>query len=544
MVERTGAEERLKDLDAITQSLERRWWMVGAGAALIALGSAAGLVRAPVLTIGLVAAAAVVANVVAGAAVAKGWYRRWYLYLLALLDLLLAGGLVVFFGPGGYVVAFYLAVLPYAFDHGRGMGDVLVLAGSLVYLAAAALHGWVFDGQAALSASVYFETVVFVVVALALRRTPASLVERIRAARGVVAEVEAGTLGVRAPATRSDELGFLERSLNRMLDQIAETISAVQREADEAAAFAEVLAQASAAMLASSERVTAATAELAAGMTTQQQLAAAGQSKSTQAANEAAQLSARAERTATDARRLVDSAARGRSSVARASETLLAIGREVRATATTVQELSGLSERIGAFSQAIAKIARQTHLLALNAAIEAARAEAHGAGFAAVAEQVRTLAGEAGRSARDVGELIQLVRAGVDAVARAMAAGEEHVRDVGVISDDARRSLEELHAAATQTADLVTAAAEVCRAQAAWMAEMAEMMSQVAQISVRSAQMATDASQAVRSQREALESLHHTGRQLAALAERLRAGVARFTVLRPEHATSEHPVVR
>src|SRR2546427_3056235 len=79
-----------------------------------------------------------------------------------------------------------------------------------------------------------------------------------------------------------------------------------------------------------------------------------------------------------DASRLVAAAERGRERVARASQTLRAMGEEVRTTAATVAGLSGMSERIGVFAQTIARIARQTHLLALNAAIEAARAEEHG----------------------------------------------------------------------------------------------------------------------------------------------------------------------
>src|SRR2546426_9008056 len=47
---------------------------------------------------------------------------------------------------------------------------------------------------------------------------------------------------VRAAAEESDELGFLEKSFNRMLEEIGTTISTVQREADEVAAFSEQLA--------------------------------------------------------------------------------------------------------------------------------------------------------------------------------------------------------------------------------------------------------------------------------------------------------------
>src|SRR5437763_14746816 len=92
-----------------------------------------------------------------------------------------------------------------------------------------------------------------------------------------------------------------------------------------------------------------------------------------------------------------------------------------------------MSERIGVFAQTIARIARQTHLLALNAAIEAARAEEHGEGFAVVADEVRALAAEAGKSAREVAELVSELRAGIDAAARAMQSGETKVRDIGAV---------------------------------------------------------------------------------------------------------------
>src|SRR5256886_3611462 len=49
-------------------------------------------------------------------------------------------------------------------------------------------------------------------------------------------------LAVRAAAQESDELGFLEKSFNKMIEEIGGTISTVQREADEVAAFAEQLA--------------------------------------------------------------------------------------------------------------------------------------------------------------------------------------------------------------------------------------------------------------------------------------------------------------
>src|SRR5213079_1849992 len=96
---------------------------------------------------------------------------------------------------------------------------------------------------------------VFILVAMALKRIPATLIARIRHARSVMGEAEQGYLAVRAPAGESDELGFLEKSFNRMLEEISATISTVQREADEVAAFAEQLAASAEQLHATSDTV-------------------------------------------------------------------------------------------------------------------------------------------------------------------------------------------------------------------------------------------------------------------------------------------------
>jgi methyl-accepting chemotaxis protein len=531
--EATALEQRFKDLETFERSHRRRWAIAGGLFVLGVLGRLSGLIDTRLGTIVLVAGGAAVINAIVGMINERGWYRWWFIYMLALLDVALVNVLVLWFGHGGVVAALFIAVLPYAFDQGQTVGDFLVLVTSVAYLFASWLHG-------ELDTSAYLETGVFIAVAMALKRIPATLIQRIRRARSVMGEAEQGFLAVRAAAAEADELGFLEKSFNRMLEEIAATISSVQHEADEVAAFAEELAAAAEELHATTESLTRTSQKLAGDLGHQRGLADEARGESAKAADQAESLRVRAELMQVDAARLVGAAERGRERVARASATLRAVGEEVRATASTVAGLSGMSERIGVFAQTIARIARQTHLLALNAAIEAARAEEHGEGFAVVAEEVRALAAEAGKSARDVAELVSELRTGIEAAARAMQSGETKVRDIGGVAAEADSALQELHQGVQLMGDLVDATAEVSRSQAARLAALAQSLQQVASISTASSESANSTAAATETQITSMAELTTTSQQLAQLAERLRAGIARFSVLRRDQRTLDH----
>jgi len=523
-------EHRLRDAQAIRRARGRRWALTSGILVLGVLGWLSGAVRTHPRTMVLVTGSAAILNALAGIVDERGWYRWWLVYVLALFDAVLVGVLVVWYGHGGLVAAFLIAVLPYAFDQGEAVGDFLVLMSALLYLGASRWHAALYGG-AGLDTVTYLETVVFIAVAMALKRIPATLIQRIRHTRSVMGVAEQGQLAVRAPALEADELGFLERSFNRMLEEIGATISTVQREADEVAAFAEELAAAAEELHATSDVVTGTAQHLATDLTAQRGMVDGARVESAKAADQAEALRVRAELMQVDASRLVSTAERGRERVARASQTLRVVGDEVRATAGTVGALSGMSERIGGFAQTIARIARQTHLLALNAAIEAARAEEHGEGFAVVADEVRSLAAEAGQSARDVAELVADLRVGIDAAARAMQSGETQVRDIGGVAAEADAALQELHQGVQLIGDLVNATADVSRSQARRLKELAQALQQVAGIAATSSESANGAASATATQISAMGDLTATSQQLAQLAERLRGGIARFSVL-------------
>jgi methyl-accepting chemotaxis protein len=86
------------------------------------------------------------------------------------------------------------------------------------------------------------------------------------------------------------------------------------------------------------------------------------------------------------------------SEIARASVT------DVARTNETVRSLSEAGTRINEIVGLITVIARQTNMLALNASIEAQRAGEAGRGFAVVAGEVKALADQTARAAREVSD--------------------------------------------------------------------------------------------------------------------------------------------
>lgn len=93
-----------------------------------------------------------------------------------------------------------------------------------------------------------------------------------------------------------------------------------------------------------------------------------------------------------------------------AIEALAAASEEIAATAKTMEEIALSAEeklsKIEAVLSFINELASQTNILGLNAAIEAARAGTAGRAFSVVAEEIRKLALNSGRSTKDITNIL------------------------------------------------------------------------------------------------------------------------------------------
>lgn len=122
---------------------------------------------------------------------------------------------------------------------------------------------------------------------------------------------------------------------------------------------------------------------------------------------------------------------------------------EVEATGSVMQDLSRAAEDVGSVVKLIEDIAGQVNLLALNATIEAARAGEAGKGFAVVAGEVKVLANQVGKAAKDITSRVGDIQSRTVQAVQTIDGITATIREVNAISGAISTSVE-AQGAATQ----------------------------------------------------------------------------------------------
>lgn len=523
-------EERAKDLNTFRVAGRRRFWSTILVAVVLIVGVQIGITNVPIPVMMVLFLVAVSCNWGLSAfALDERRYRWWHRYLFAAFDTLLISLLIAIFGAPVLAILYLLAVVPYSFDRGRALGFVVLACSEAGFLAASFAHARLFPDHAPQVAEVLLAAVLLGIVAQQIVPIPTKLIQRLRRTRERMAQVEAGDLSARADARYSDELGYLERSYNAMLDEVTRLITAVQRESDELAAVAAQVGGASNMLQGRAREAHRGVQALKDELGAQRVSVTQGADASRKAREAAVLAVTRADETARDARAMDSAAMASRDAIERAAHTLVRVGDGVQQAAAQVSALVPASERVGDFVSTVSRIARQTNLLALNAGIEAARAGDHGIGFAVVAEEIRKLAGESARAAKAIAATVHAVREEIAATVSAMDATARDVRGVGGIAQEARGALDSMLSDITRIAEHADDAARHARAQADATAAADMSFQTVDERAERAVGDAQHATNAVVAQGSALEELALSAAQLSEAAARLRAAVSRVS---------------
>lgn len=542
-------EERAKDFATFRQAARRRFWSTIFITGVLIAGLRLGLAEVSATSVITLFVVVLSTNwTLLKVGLSPRTYRWWLRYVFAIFDTMLISSVVYLFGSPVLVLMYVLAIVPYSFDRGPSLGYVTALASTAGFLAASYGYSTARPQDAAPWQQTLLAAVLLLVISQQVIQMPSRLITRIRRTRERMAQVERGDMHARADARHADELGFLERSFNRMLDELTLLIDTVQREADELAAVAVQVHSAAGILQRRAGDVSAGATSLSDELSQQRQRADDGAWAGHRARETADTTREKAEATADDARSVDSAAHASREAIERAAQTLIRVGDDVGGTAERVRLLLPASDRVGEFVATVSRIARQTNLLALNAAIEASRAGEEGVGFAVVADEIRKLAVECAGASKTIAATVQRVRDDISGAVGSMDTTAREVADAGNIARDATQALTALVEGIARIAAQSNEVATLALSQATMSADVAGAFDALDASADRASDSAQSAADSAAAQRVSIDELSRSAAQLSQAAARMRAVVLRhtaeFQVVSGERGmTAEFPAV-
>jgi methyl-accepting chemotaxis protein len=287
--------------------------------------------------------------------------------------------------------------------------------------------------------------------------------------------IAGGDLSVHADSERHDEIGDVERALDRMTGALRQLVGEVRHTADS---------------------ISTASTEIAHGNQDLSQRTEATASNLQQTASSMEQLTGTVTQSA-DAARQANQLAASAAAVAQRG------GEVVSQVVSTMDEINTSSKKIADIIGVIDGIAFQTNILALNAAVEAARAGEQGRGFAVVAGEVRSLAQ---RSAEAAKEIKALIGTSVDKV----ETGSKLVEDAG-------STMNEIVASVQRVTDIIGEITAAAGEQSSGIGQVNTAVTQLDQMTQQNAAL-------VEQSAAAAESLKDQAHKLAGLVATFRLG--------------------
>lgn len=343
-------------------------------------------------------------------------------------------------------------------------------------------------------------------------------------------KAEAGDVTVQVTPGSKDEVGQLTHMFNEMIREFRNMLRKVHEVSQQVAASSEQLTASANESTRASEQISEASQEIASGSEGQMESVRLTTESLHKMGDNIKDIAEKIYTAKKDSSVVVAYAQEGEQSLKKVGMEMNDISQKVSETEVQIRELGNRSEAIKGIIGTIHQISEQTNLLALNAAIEAARAGEQGKSFAVVAQEIRKLAEQSGKSASEIATLISDIHAKIGTAVNSMGESSQAVSDGRSVVEEAGQAFSKILQAIgdlNKQIEMVTASSETISEGTEAIVRQGDEISRLAATAAADTQEVAAASQ---EQTATMEEINAASEMLAKMAEELQTHVSRFKI--------------
>lgn len=327
---------------------------------------------------------------------------------------------------------------------------------------------------------------------------------------------------------RKDELGVLSRALAKVVSNMKEMITQVNKNAmNVSEASCDLMGDVNA-VTEKAKMISVSIAEVESGSIAQAKMAEESATAMEQMALGVQQVAEVASTVAEHTEFIERKVREGHGAVRHSIGQMTAIQQGTEVELEVIRKLEKESPEIGLISKMITDISDQTNLLALNASIEAARAGDAGKGFAVVAGEVRKLSEQTAHSAAQINALIQKVQHYTEQAVQAAESGEDNVE----------QGLQSIHLLEQRFEEIVEAVSRITHEIEQLSGSAQQMSANTEEVSASMEEMSAsvsaaagyvhDVTNSTEGQLQTVDEMSKQADELSEMAKELRIAVSQF----------------